>query len=68
MGWGYRIASIIILALLGVIWFASVYGWGLKDTARAQAEAIRRQRTGSGGIRSSGVRRGYYGGGYRYGK
>ena len=68
MGWGYRIAAIMILALLGVTWLASVYGWGLRDTARAQAEAIRRQRSGGGGIRSAGIRRGSYGGGHRYGK
>lgn len=68
MGWGYRIAALAMLALLGATWFASVYGWGLKDTARAQAEAIRRRTSGGGGIRSVGSRRGYYGGGYRFGK
>jgi hypothetical protein len=64
MGVGYRIATLAVLALLGLTWFASVYGWGLRSAADAQALRRRRDvRAGSGG-----VYRGYYGGGPRYGK
>lgn len=63
MGVGYRIATILLAVLLGVTWFASVYGWGLRSTADARALRERRSvRRGSTGYRS------YYGGGPRYGK
>ncbi len=64
MSAGYRIAALVVLALLGLTWFASLHGWGLRSTADARALRPRRDvRAGSGG-----AYRGYYGGGPRYGK
>lgn len=61
---GYRIAAALLLGLLGVTWYASMVGWGLRSTADARALRQRRDvRTGSGGPYRS-----YYGGGPRYGK
>ncbi len=62
---GYRIAAIALLGLLGVTWFASVYGWGLPTTASADARLQERRRSVRTG--SSGYGR-YYGGGPRFGK
>ena len=62
---GHRIGAAVLLALLAVTWLASVYGWGLRSTAVADArirEKRRSVRTGSSGYRP------YGGGGPRYGK
>ena len=65
MGTGYKIAAALVLALMGMTFFASFRGWGLRSTTDAQAVKRRRDvRTGSGGYYG----RSYYGGGHRYGK
>jgi hypothetical protein len=70
---GYKIAAIAVLLLLGMTFWASYSGWGLRSTARAEAEARRRGhsiRGGSGGgLYGRPYGRGYYGGGGpRFGK
>jgi hypothetical protein len=66
MGIGYRIAALVVVALMGLTFFAAFRGWGLRSTT--DAEAMRRRehsvRTGS----RSYIRRSHYGGGHRYGK
>ncbi len=65
MGIGYRLAAIAMVALLGMTWWASMTGWGLRSTAQARAEALRRRRS----VRPGGYGMGrYYGGGPRFGK
>ncbi|MBC8104148.1 MAG: hypothetical protein H7Z41_16360 [Cytophagales bacterium] len=66
-GWGYRIASLVLVALLGLTLASAFFGWGLPGTAatRAAREAIARRRgvrVGSSGGRYAG------GGGPRFGK
>lgn len=67
-GWGYRIASLIVLGLFGMTWAACVFGWGLSSTAatQAQEEAIARTRSARVGSVFYGGR--YYGSGPRFGK
>ena len=38
---GYRIASAIIMVLLGLAWMAGYYGWGLDSDATARARNLR---------------------------
>ena len=64
MGIGYRLAAVVLIALLGMTWWASTTGWGLRSTAQAQAEALRRRRS----VRPGGYGSRYYGGGPRFGK
>jgi hypothetical protein len=66
-GWGYRIASLLLLGVFGMTWASAYFGWGLATTAatRAAQEAITRRRSvrvGSYGGRYAG------GGGPRFGK
>lgn len=57
---GYRIASGIVLLLLGLTFAASYYGWGLTADPRLQAR---------GSLRSGSLHgRSYFGGGPGYGK
>jgi len=69
----YKLAAVVAVVLLGMTFWASRQGWGLRSTARAEAEAIRRQRSvrpgGGVGLYGRSYRRGYYGGGGpRFGK
>ncbi len=64
MGWGYRAATVVLIVLMMLTFFASFSGWGLRSTTDAQA--LKRRRDVRAG--SSRVGRVYSGGGYRFGK
>ena len=56
---GYRVASVLMVVLLGTTLAASYYGWGLPSDASARARNVRQG--------SAGGRR-FLGGGPGYGK
>jgi len=55
----YRLATVLVLALLGTSYAASYYGWGLPDDAVLRARSVR-----EGSVRG----RHFYGGGPGFGK
>ncbi len=66
---GYKIAAVAVLLLLGMTYWASYSGWGLRSTAQAEAEARRRGHSIRGGSSGGLYGRSYYGGGGpRFGK
>jgi hypothetical protein len=62
MSFGHRIASAALFGVLGLVWYASLHGWGLRSEADVLAQGQGRVRTGSLHARH------FYGGGPRYGK
>jgi hypothetical protein len=37
----YKIASLLVLVILGATWMASYYGWGVPSEAAARARSVR---------------------------